>query len=290
VEHCVVDSSSSAVKRRHRRAKTDRLDVPKRRTMLLRPIAGEPRGWRIVRVPSVAAADRRQRPRAFATATRERPRVIHRRKGWLASPGLVMPPSGDFRLQLEALRRWEGSPLPAGLRQRLGPAWAHVQVLARRIGQVEAERRALMQTAEAASMKTVRQLLTLNGIGTKRAWGLVMACFGWRAFHTGQAVGARSGVTPPPDASGNTADARGIAKAGNSHGRAMALELAWGWRRFQPASALTPWSQQRVGHGSRRLRRIGMVALARKRLMAWWRCVAAGGLPDGAALKAAVHR
>jgi transposase len=131
-------------------------------------------------------------------ATRERTRVINRIKGWLASQGLVMPHSGDFRLQLEALRLWDGSPLPAGLRHRLGQEWAHVQVLAQRIGQLEAERRALMQTAEDASMKTVRHLLTVKGMGTTRAWLFVMACFGWRAFPNGKAVGALRGVTPTP--------------------------------------------------------------------------------------------
>jgi transposase len=289
VENGVVDSSSIAVNRRHRRAKTDRLEVHKLLTMLLRHVAGEQRVWSIVRVPSVEEEDRRQLHRALATAKRDRTRVINRLKGLLASQGLVMPPSGDFQPQLESLRLWDGSPLPAGLRHRLGQEWEHVQVLAQRMAQLEAERRALLQTGEDASMKQVRQLLTLKGIGTKSAWVFVMACFGWRAFRHGKDVGALSGLTPTPYASGNTADERGLAKAGNYHVRAMAIEMAWGWRRFQPASALTQWYQQRVGHGSSRLRRIGMVALARKRLMALWRFVEAGVLPDGAALKAAVH-
>ena len=136
-------------------------------------------------------------------------------------------------------------------------------------------------------MNKVRHLLTLKGMGTTRAWGFVMACCGGRAFRKGKAVGALRGWTPTPDASGHTADARGLARAGHDHLRAMAIEMAWGWRRFPPARALTPGDQQRLGHGTRRLRRIGMVALARKRLIALWRFVEAGVLPDGAALKAA---
>jgi transposase len=201
----------------------------------------------------------------------------------------VRPPSGAFRQPLEALRRWEGAPLPAGLRHRLGQAWEHVQVLAQRIGQWEAARRAWLPTAEEAVMKNVRHLLTLKGMGTKRAGVCVRACCGWRAFHHGKEVGALRGLTPTPDASGHTADEHGLAKAGNAHVRARALEMAWGWLRVPPASALTPWDQPRCGHGRSRLRRIGMVALARQRRMALWRCVAAGVLPDGAALKAAVH-
>ncbi|HSF29246.1 MAG TPA: methyltransferase dimerization domain-containing protein [Candidatus Tectomicrobia bacterium] len=151
----------------------------------------------------------------------------------------------------------------------------------------DAECRALMQTAEEASMKQGRPLLTLQGIGTNSAWVFVMACFGWRAFRNGQEVGALSGVPSTPDARGHTADARGIAQAGNDHIRAMAMEMAWGWRRLQPASALTPWYQQRLGPGGSRLRRRGMVARARKLLMALWRFVETGVLPDGAALTAA---
>ena len=289
VKNVVVESSSIEVNRRRRRAKTDRLDVHKLLTMLLRHVAGERRVWSVVRVPSVEEEDRRQLHRALTTAKQDRTRVINRIKGLLAVHGLGMPVSGDFPQQLEALRLWDGSPLPAGLRHRLGQEWEHVQALAQRIAQLEAERRALIQTAEDAVTKKVQQLLTLKGIGVNSAWVFVMEFFGWRAFRNGKEVGALSGLTPTPYASGTTAYERGIAKAGNAHIRTMAIEIAWGWLRFQPDSALTQWYQQRFGHGSSRLRRLGIVALARKLLIALWRFVETGLLPDGAALKAAVH-
>jgi transposase len=137
VENFVVDSSSIEVNRRHRRAKTDRLDVHKLLTMLLRHVAGEQRVWSIVRVPSVEEEDRRQLHRAFATAKRERPRAIHRITGLLASQGLVMAPRRDFPQQLVSLRLWDGSPLPAGLHRRLGQEGEHVKALAQRIAQLE---------------------------------------------------------------------------------------------------------------------------------------------------------
>jgi transposase len=289
VANCVVDSSSIEVNRRHRRAKTDRLDVQKLLTMLLRHVAGERKVWRIVRVPSVEEEDRRQLHRALTTAKRDRTRVINRIKGLLASHGLVMPPGRDFPQQLEHLRLWDGTPLPAGLRHRLNQEWEHVVALAQRIAQLEAERRAVLQTEEDAVTKKVQQLLMLKGIGINSAWLFVMEFFGWRAFHNRKEVGALSGLTPTPYASGNTAYEQGIAKAGNAHIRAMAIEIAWGWLRFQPQSALTQWYQQRFGHGSSRLRRIGIVALARKLLIALWRFIETGVLPDGAALKAAVR-
>jgi transposase len=200
-----------------------------------------------------------------------------------------MPPSGDFPQQLEHLRLWDGTPLPVGLRHRLDQEWEHVQALAQRIAYLEAERRAVLRTAEDAVTKKVQQLLMLKGIGINSAWVFVMEFFGWRAFRNRKEVGALSGLTPTPYASGNTAYERGIAKAGNAHVRAMAIEIAWGWLRFQPESALTQWYQQRFGHGSSRLRRIGIVALARKLLIALWRFVETGVLPDGAALKGAVR-
>jgi transposase len=135
VENIVVDSSSIEVNRRHRRAKTDRLDVHKLLTMLLRYIAGEQRVWSIVRVPSVEEEDRRQLHRALAATKQDRTRVINRIKGLLASQGLVMSPGRDFPQQLEALRLWDDSPLPAGLRHRLSQAWEHVQALTQRMAQ-----------------------------------------------------------------------------------------------------------------------------------------------------------
>jgi transposase len=197
VANCVVDSSSIAVNRRHRRAKTDRLDVQKLLTMLLRHVAGERKVWRIVRVPSVEEDDRRQWHRAFTTAQRERTRVINRIQGWLASHGLVMPPGTDFPQQLEPLRLGDGTPLPAGLCHRLHQEWEHVVALAQRLAQWEAERRAVLQTAAEAVTKKGQQLLRRKGIGINRAWRFVMAFVGWRACRNRQEVGALSGLTPP---------------------------------------------------------------------------------------------
>lgn len=119
VEHVVVDSSSIEVQRRQRRAKTDRLDVYKRLTMLLRHHAGEPKVWSVVHVPGMAEEDRRQLHRELMTVKRDRTRVINRIKGLLAAQGLAVPLRGDFQQQLEQQRLWDGSPIPVGLWQRL---------------------------------------------------------------------------------------------------------------------------------------------------------------------------
>ena len=135
VANCVVDSSSIAVKRRHRRAKTERLDGQKLLPMLLRHAAGARKGWRIVRVPSVEEEDRRQRQRGLTTAKRDRTRGINRINGLLASHGLVLPHGEDCSQPLEPLRLWDGTPLPAGLHHRLGQEWEQVVALTQRIAQ-----------------------------------------------------------------------------------------------------------------------------------------------------------
>jgi transposase len=160
---------------------------------------------------------------------------------------------------------------------------AHIQTLA-------AERRALLRRREDPVIDHVRQLFTLRGIGVHSAWLYVMAFFAWRDFQTPKQVGALAGLTPTPYQSGQSRRELGIAKAGHRHIRAMAIEIAWAWRRFQPDSALSQWYERRCGAGSARLRTLGMVALARKLLIALWRFVKTGVLPEGAVLKTVAPR
>jgi transposase len=286
VENAVVDSASIEVNRRYRRAKTDRLEVHKLLTMLLRHAAGEKKVWSVVRVPSVAEEDRRQLHRELLTTKRDRTRVINRIKGRLASYGIRMGLQGEVETQRDEVRQGDGSPLPTALRARLKREWQQVQGLTEQIGSLEAERRAEWRTSEEPVMAKVRQLATLRGIGVNSAWLFVMAFFAWRGFQTPKQVGALAGLTPTPYQSGQASRERGITKAGNGSMRTMAIEIAWGWVRFQPESLLTQWSQARFGQGSARLRKIGIVALARKLLIALWRFLETGELPVGAVLKA----
>ena len=287
VENVVVESSSLEVKRRSRWANTERLDVHKLLTMLLRYAAGETKVWSVVRVPRVEGEDRRQLHRELLPAKRDRTRLINRIKGLLAAQGLTLSLHGDVPRQLALLHVWDGSPVPPGLRQRLTRDWEQLECLAHRIVQLEAERRELLRTSQAAAIRQARQLLTLKGIGGNSAWLFVMEFFGWRAFRNGKEVGALAGLTPTPHASGTTAYELGLTKAGNRYIRALAVEIAWGWLRFQPASALSQWYQARFGQGSSRVRRIGIVALARKLLVALWRFLERGVVPTGAVLKTA---
>jgi transposase len=283
----VVDSSAIEVNRRKRRAKSDGLDVRKLLTMLMRSHHGERGVWRVVNVPSIEAEDQRHLHRDLETVKQERASTTARLKGLLSSQGIRLTSVTKLPERLNALRLWDGSPIPSGLRRRLLRVYAHYQFLSEQIAALEAERRALLQSAQEASLEKVRQLMQLKGIGINGAWLLVMEFFGWRALKNRREVGGLAGLTPTPYQSGASAREQGITKAGNRHVRWMTTELAWSWVRYQPESALSCWFRERFGGGGKRLRRVGIVAVARKLLIALWRFLETGVIPQGAELKEA---
>ena len=235
----VVDSSAIEVNRRQRRAKSDGLDVRKLLSMLMRYEQGERDVWRVVHVPSVEAEDGRHLPRDLETLKQERASTTTRIKGLLSSQGIRLTNLNKFPEQLDALRLWDGSEIPSGLRRRLLRVWAHHQFLSEQIAELEAERRALLQSVQEASLEKVRQLMQLKGIGINGAWLLVMEFFGWRELKNRREVGGLAGLTPTPYQSGVSTREQGITKAGNRHVCWMATELAWSWVRYQPESALS---------------------------------------------------
>ena len=189
----VVDSSSIEVNRRQRRAKSDGLDVRKVLSMLLRFHHGEREVWRVVHVPSVEAEDQRHLHRDLESLKQERASTTARSKGWLSSQGLRLTSLNKLPAQLDALRLWDGAPMPSGLRQRVLRVYAQHQFLSEQIAAVEAERRALLETSQDASLEKIRQLMHLKGIGINGAWLVVMAFFAWREWKTRREVGGVAG-------------------------------------------------------------------------------------------------
>ncbi len=285
VHNRVVDSASIEVNRRYRRVKTDRLDVGKLLTMLMRSDLGEKKVWSVVRVPSVEVEDERQLHRELLRLKKERTRHINRMKGLLASQGVVLDIEARFREQVGEVRLWDGSGVPSRLRQRLEREEIRLEVLKEQIRQLEQEREELIRTSSGEAVKQVRQLLRLKGIGVNSAWLYVMEFFSWRGFRNRREVGALAGLTPTPYQSGENSRERGISKAGNRPVRSLAIEIAWSWLRNQPESALSRWYEQRFAQGSSRMRRIGIVALARKLLVELWKYLETGLVPEGASLK-----
>jgi transposase len=287
VENLVVDSASIEVNRRAKRAKTDSLDVKKLLTMLLRYDSGEPKVWSVVHGPSVEAEDSRHLHRQLSAFKADRTRHSNRLKGLLVGQGVRLPVEADFLGRIEQVRLWDERPLPPGLQARLHREFAAYQFVAEQVQELEAERRQLLRNSTEPDVAQVRQLLQLRGLGENSAWLFVMEFFSWREFRTRRQVGGLAGLTPTPYQSSEQSREQGIAKSGNSSIRSMAIEIAWGWLRHQPESDLSRWFQQRFGQGSKRLRKIGIVALARKLLIALWRYLAYGEMPAGARLKPA---
>ena len=285
IENRILDSSSIEVNRRRKRAKTDRLDVTKLLGLLARYRAGERDAFSVVSVPSVEEEDLRQIGRELKLLKKDRTRVSHRMKGLLANQGLTIDLRRDLRGQLEAMRLWNGEPLPRHLRERLEHYGEDFDYHTRRIRGLEQRRRELMRAKASPAVEKTWRLFRLRGVGIESSWTYGTEFFGWREFRNGKQVGSLAGLTPMPFDSGSQRREQGIGKDGSRWVRAVAVEQAWAWLRFQPESALSRWYQQRFGHGSKRLRKIGIVALARKLLIALWHWVEHGVLPEGAVLK-----
>lgn len=285
ITNLVVDSASIEVNRRKRRAKTDRLDAGKLLLMLIRYVQGEKKVWSVLHPPSPQEEDQRQLHRELMALKRERTHHINRIKGLLISQGVSLKLKADFLSQLEAVRLWDGTELLPGLRQSLLREYQRYQLVQEQVHQIEVERQEAIRTGDILAIRQVRHLMQLKGVGVNSAWLYVMEFFSWRGFRNRRELGSLSGLTPTPYQSGNSAREQGISKAGNRPIRAMAIELAWSWLRFQPGSALSIWYQNRFAHGNSRLRRIGIVALARKLLIALWQYLQRGLLPAGACLR-----
>lgn len=285
VTNLVVDSASIEVNRRKRRTKTDRMDVGKLLTMLMRYYQGEKKVWSIAHVPSPEEEDQRQLHRELMTVKAEGTHHINRIKGLLASQGVKLPFRKDFLSRLEGVRLWDGSKLPTDLHAAIEREYERYQLVNQQINQLDLIRVEAVRTSTAPAVEPVRQLLRLKGIGMNSAWVYVMEFFSWRGFHNRRELGSLAGLAPTPYQSGDSTHEQGISKAGNRRIRAMAIEIAWVWLRLQPDSQLSLWYQERFAKGGSRVRRIGIVALARKLLIELWKYLETGNPPEGASLK-----
>ncbi len=287
----VVDSSSIEVNRRQRRAKSDRLDATKLVTMLLRYHAGEKKVWSVVTVPGVDDEDHRQLHRELEELKDEQTQHVNRIKGLLASQGACLGTvTPAFPEDLPAIRSCDGSSVPAELQKRLVREHLRWQLVHKQILELETERRHRIRTDSTPHVDQVRTLLNLTGIGVNGAWMLVMELFAWRKPRNRKQLGALVGLTPTPYQSGSSAREQGITKAGNRRLRRLLVELAWCWLRFQPDSALSQWYRQRFAGNGKRSRKVGIVALARKLLIALWRLLETGEVPEGAKCGAWDHK
>jgi transposase len=283
VESHIVDPASIAIPRRHRRAKTDGIDGE----TLLRTLAafkrGEPRVCAMVVPPSPAEEDRRRISRERQTLLKERVQHTNRIRGLLFGQGIsdYHPLRNDRRKCFDKLQTGDGRPLPAHLKAEILREIDRLELVMRQIHKLEAERDARAQAPNSPTAMLIR----LKSLGPEFATVLYQEGL-YRNFKNRRQLASYAGLAPSPWQSGTFAREQGISKAGNPRLRTQMIELAWMWVRYQPGSALTTWFRQRVGSQRGRVRRIAIVALARKLLIAVWRYLTDGVIPEGALLKA----
>lgn len=280
----VIDASSIEVNRRARRAKTDQIDLDLLMRAFLAHLRGEPRACSVVRVPSVEDEDRKRRTRERGHLVKERTRHINRIKGLLHGQGIrdAAPLKPGFLSELDRVRTGDGRPLPPWLKEEIRREHERLVVLCKQINTIEAEQRADHRAPAPGSVEEkVVRLAELKSIGPVIAQVLVGEVF-YRHFTNRRQVGSYLGLTGTPYDSGSSRREQGISKAGNSRARTVAIELAWLWLRHQPDSELSRWFRERVGKLKGRIRRIAIVALARKLIVALWRYLETGLVPTGA--------
>jgi transposase len=280
----VIDSSSIEVNRRQRRKKTDRIDAGKLLRLLMRFSLGEEKVFSVVNVPSPQEEDQRHLHRQLKTLSADETRITNRIHGVLASLGVDLLLTKNFEKRLSEARQWNGEQIPEGVRRRVLSDFAVLRAVQRQILELRRVQKAEVRNGSSPAVKQIRKLLSLRAVGIRTASTYANELFAWRKFKSRREVGGLAGLCPTPYSSGQTQHEHGISKAGNRWVRALAIELAWSWIRFQPDSALTLWYQQRARGASSRLRRITIVALARKLLVALWKFLETGEPPKGAIL------
>ena len=287
IENRVLDSASIEVSRRKKQVKTDRVDVVALLRLLMRYLGGEKQALHVIRIPTVAEEDDRRLSRERERLLKERGAHSARIKSLLVTHGIVLERmTGVARLLATARIAVTGYALPPELKSELAREYERYELVDAQVKQLEHLQIERAESQDIPAMHNIQHLRSLKGVGWQSSWILTMEFFNWRQFKNAKQVGACAGLTPTPYDSGDSTREQGISKAGNKRIRKLMVELAWLWLRYQPDSRLSQWFETRFGSGGKRMRRIGIVALARKLLVALWRYLEHGVIPPGAVLKA----
>ncbi len=282
VDNLVVDAGSIEVDRRKRRAKTDRIDGKLLLRKLISYCNGDRQVWSVLRVPSFEEEDARRIHRELERLKKESTAHRNRIRSLLVLHGISQVVWRGFLQWLEQLRCFDGQRLPPELSAELSREHERLQLVEDQIKLIEKRRREDVSAMETEPMRKVAKLMMLNGIGEHSSWVFTMEFFGWRQFNNRGEVGGACGLSPTPYASGDLDREQGISKGGNHRVRSLAIEIAWGWIRYQPHSKLTQWFQERYAAGGKRMRRVGIVAVARRLMIDLWRFLEQGRIPEGA--------
>lgn len=287
IESYVIHSTSVAVPREHRRAKTDRLDTEMLIRVLLGWLRGEPRHCKMVAVPTLEEEDAKRPSRERESLVGERTRIINRMKAALIRLGVrgFKPELLKAPERLEAIRTPEGVPIPPNTLEEMRRSMARLAWVR---DQIDAIEQARLDRLEQASVRgrdaMVRLLARVVGVGVETADMLVQEVLS-RNLRDRRAVARYAGVTGSPDESGARRREKGLAKAGNARVRRGLMQLAWRFLRFQRESALAQWYYARTAGAGAKRKTTMIVALARKLLIALWRMVTIGEIPAGVTLR-----
>jgi transposase len=282
-----IDPASIEMPRRARRAKTDRIDLERLMRSFLHYLRGEPQSCSVVHVPSVEDEDRKRRNRERNRLGKECNAHTNRIKGLLHAQGIrdAMPMKPGFIASLDTMRTGDGRPLAPKLKEEIVREHERLRLAVKQLAALEATSKAEVRAASAGSPEAkILQLVDLKGIGVVSGRELMNEVF-YRSFDNRRQVAGYFGLTGTPFNSGASERDQGISKAGNRRARKVAIELSWLWLRHQPDSELSRWFRARVGDQKGRIRRIAIVALARKLMVALWRYVTTGVVPTGAVLR-----
>lgn len=295
IHNSVLDSASIQVSRRRRRLKTDRTDAESLLRVFMAWHRGERQACSVVRVPSLEDEDMKRLHRSRANLLRERVRHVNRIRGLLHLQGVVHvhPHREGWAAALPGLQTRDGRRFPPQLMSEIKREAKLLELVKKLLREVDLELVALVRAKRLHRRSCERsnphpiasKLVSIRGIGPTLAAVLATELF-YRRFDNRRQVASYTGLSPTPYSSGGTSRDQGISKAGNQRARSNAVELAWLWLRHQPDSRLAAWYRDRVTSAKGRLRRIAIVALARKLVVALWRFVETGLVPEGVVLKA----
>ena len=286
IENQVLDSASIEVSRRKKQVKTDRVDVLALLRLLIRYIGGEKQALRVIRIPTVAEEDDRRLNRERERLLKERGAHRARMKSLLVTHGIVLEKLAEVpQILAKAKAAVIGYELQPDLKSELEREYQRYELVNSQVRELERLQIERAESQDIPAMQKIQHLRGLKGVCWQSSWILTMEFFNWREFKNSKQVGACAGLTPTPYDSGDKTREQGISKAGNKRIRQLMVELAWLWLRYQPDSDLSLWFERRFGSGGKRMRRIGIVALARKLLVALWRYLEHGVIPQGAVLK-----
>jgi transposase len=287
ISNHVVDAASIETPRKHRRAKTDRIDAHGLVIRLIRWASGDQTTWRLVQVPGIEQEDERRTSRERERLTSEQGAHWTRIWSLLQLFGVGRCPKTKLLEHIAAARQYDGQPLPPRVCEEIRREYDRVALIEKQLATLTAQWAGQVEKNQTQAARKAAKLEELFSVGPVSSWILAQEFFGWRRFRNRRQLASLAGLVDAPYSSGQMNTSQGISKSGNRRVRRLMVELGWKWLQWQPQSELSEWYNRRFGTQGKRFRRVGIVALARKLLIALWRWVEHGELPAGAKLRAA---